>query len=115
MTPHDEAAAVTRPGLERATAERDALTHAGESVPGTARRRVRTAVVRYLQLELRVAPAERDPRPRRPGVLERVRERLLHEPVGREVDARRELALVAHNLETDGEPCLSDRADQHIE
>ena len=52
VTADDEAAAVTRSRLERAAAERDALPHPGQPVPGAVRRRVRAPVVRDLELEL---------------------------------------------------------------
>jgi hypothetical protein len=49
--------------------------------------RVDAAVVLDLDLDVALAVADDDPGVRRPVVLERMRERLLHDPVGGDVDA----------------------------
>ena len=48
----------------------------------------------------------------RPGVLERVRQRLLHDPVGRQVDRGLERGAVAVDLEVDAQPCRLDALDE---
>ena len=73
------------------------------------------AVVRDLELQLLLAPAQRHPRLGRAGVLEGVRQRFLHEPVGRQIDAGRQLALVALDLELDVEARLAHRSDQDVD
>src|SRR4051812_20038741 len=104
MATNDEAATVARPGLERTAAQGHPLAHPGEAVPGAVRGCIGTPVVRDLELQLVVTPPQRHPRARGPGVLERVRERLLDETVRGEVDAGRELAFLALDLEVDLEP-----------
>jgi hypothetical protein len=61
-------------------------------VPGAATVAGAGAVVRNLELKLVLAIADDHSGARRPGVLERVRQRLLHDPVGGEVDARRHVS-----------------------
>src|SRR6478609_4852967 len=101
MTTNDEATAVTGPGLERTPAQRDAFPHPRKAVPRPVRRRLRAAVVRHLELELVVTPPQCDPGLRRTGVLERVRQGLLDEPIGGKVDAGRELTRLALHFEID--------------
>ena len=72
--------------------------------PPLDRRRTSCAVVGDLELERVRSVANVDARPRLPGVLERVRQRLLDDPVGRELDPDRELAWLAFDLELDSKP-----------
>src|SRR3954451_14621501 len=115
MTTNDEAAAVTGPSLERTAAQRDAFTHTRETVARAVRRCLRVTIVRDLELELVVPPPQRHPGLCRAGVLERVGQRLRDEPVGREVDAGRQLPLLALDVELDLEPGLADGSDQDVE
>src|SRR6478735_598175 len=115
MTTNDEAAAITGACLERTAAQRDAFAHPCETVSRPVGRRLRVAVVRDLELELVLAPPQRHPRLRRACVLERVRERLLDEPVGGEVDARRQLPRLALDVELDLEARLTHGSDQDVE
>src|SRR3954447_22528561 len=115
MATDDEAASVARPGLERTAAQRHALAHAGQAVPGAVRRCVAVPVVCDLELQLVVAPSQRHPRTGGAGVLEGVGEGLLHEAIGGEVDARWELALLALDLQVYLEPRLAHRPDQDVE
>jgi hypothetical protein len=50
-----------------------------------------------------------DERPRRPRVLERVRERLLDNPEGGQVDAGGQLGGLALDAKLDGESCSAQR------
>ena len=59
------------------------------------------AVVGDLQLELAGTPAEPNARATRLGMLERVRERLLHDPVCGEIDAGGKLAELTLQLQLD--------------
>ncbi len=79
------------PDSQLAAAERDALAHADEPVAAAVARVVAVAVVGHFDLDILSGVPDGDPRVRRAGVLERVRQRLLDDPVRREVDARREL------------------------
>src|SRR6476619_1007035 len=114
MATDAEAAAVTGACFERTATQCDAFSHAGKAVPRAVGRRLRAAVVRYLELELVVAPPQRDPGLGGAGVLERVRQSLLDEAVGGEVDARRQLSLRALHVEVDLEPGLAHGPDQDI-
>src|SRR5215207_7458878 len=80
--------------VELASVETHPLAHARESV--TAARAVRDAlsVVDDLQLEIVCPVADTHQRMRPSGVLERVRQRLLHDSVRGEVDAGRQGAWV---------------------
>ena len=73
----DEPSAGSRPGVDRAADEGDALAQPGEAVATAAVSGLRAPVVRDLELQLVRMPAHRDPRVRRAGVAEGVRQRLL--------------------------------------
>ena len=95
-------AAVARPALDHASVQRDALAHAREPVAAP-RVAVAQPVVRDLELERVRLPVHRDPGVGRPCVLERVRQRLLDDAVGGEVDSRLQLARLPLDLELDRE------------
>ena len=78
----------------RACRRRARPARASRSVrgPAVARSARPCAVVDDLELDRVAARSGRRPRRRRPGVLERVGQRLLHDPVGGEVDAGRAAA-----------------------
>ncbi|HEY2938505.1 MAG TPA: hypothetical protein VGJ27_01700 [Gaiellaceae bacterium] len=61
------------------------------------------AVVRDLELEVVLPVAHDHSRPGRPGVLERVRKRRLHDPVRREIDAGRQLGRGTFEHDLDGQ------------
>src|SRR5262249_27664972 len=111
-SPDDEAAAVARATFERAPDDRDSLLHADESV-AAARLPVDIplAVILHLELELVGRPADGHPRAGRARVLESVRQRLLDDAVGGEIDTGGELLSLAHYRQLDWEPCLANRAD----
>ena len=74
------------------------------------------AVVDDLDLERVGAVAQRAPRrARSPGVLERVRERLLHDPVGGQVDARRQRPRLALDAQLDRQPGAAHLREQRVE
>src|SRR5439155_1270048 len=106
---NDEAAARIAVRVEAAAIERDPLAHPDQAVAtaATARRRSR-AVVDDLELERIFAVMDVHARARLPGVLERVRQSLLHDPVGRQLDPERELAPVALDRELDGKAGLAE-------
>ena len=102
---HPVAALGTRARLETAVEERDALAHphepvaAGRAVPvGRA-----AAVVEHLEVDRVGAVGDRDPGPRRARVLERVGERLLDDPVRRQVEARGKVGRLALDGQLDGQ------------
>jgi len=102
----EEATAVLRPGLEIAAIQRHALAHADEpvtaadAVPGAPT----VSVIDDLELE-RLAPvADAHVRRRRTGVPERVRQCLLHDAIGGEINPTRERPLRALDLQLDHEP-----------
>ena len=91
-----------RPASRLAAVECHALAHADEPVTAARDwRRVAGAVVGDLELERVRAVANVDARARLTCVLERVRQRLLHDPVGRQLDPDRQLASLAFDLELD--------------
>ena len=81
-----------RPGVERAAVERDALAHPDEAVAAAVGRAARAGPSSRPRARApSAAVADGDlGAPAPPGVLERVRERLLHDPVRGQVDARRQ-------------------------
>ena len=113
MTRDDEAAARIAARVEAAAVERDPLAHADETVAaaGGARGASR-AVVDDLELERVGAVADVDGRARIAGVLERVGQRLLHDPVGRQLDPDRELPSLALDAELDGKARLAELPDE---
>ena len=93
-----------RLGLERAAVERRALAHADQAVAGVAvaARGRAGAVVGDLERDVALAEVDGDVRRgARAGVLADVGQRLLHDAVGGEVDAGRERALPAADLDVD--------------
>ena len=92
--PEPKAAVDCMPDLEVALIDRDSFADAGQPVPTTGRSAVGDAapVVAYLDLDMRRCMADLDERGVGFCMLDGVGECLLHEPVRREVDTRRELA-----------------------
>src|SRR5439155_3287562 len=87
-----------------------------QAVTGAVHARGRSgAVVADLELERRLPVADDDRRLRAPGVLERVRERLLHDPVGGEVDSRRQRCLLTLDPQLDRQARLAHLLDQRAE
>ena len=74
-----------------------------------------STVVEHLELDVVAAVANRHPRLRGPRVLERVRQRLLHDPVGGEVDAGRQRPRLALDRELDGQADAAHLLDQRVE
>ena len=84
-------------GVEAAAVERDTLAHPDQAVPA-ARRRPRQLPAPSSTISSSSesgAVADADGGVRLAGVLERVRQRLLHDPVGRQLDPDRKLAALA--------------------
>src|SRR5438128_9053352 len=81
------AAPRSRTSLQLAAVDRDALAHPDEAVPASVAAAGAAAVVAHRQLDVPVAVANHDLRPQRAGVLEGIRQALLDEPVGSQVDA----------------------------
>src|SRR5213076_112 len=101
-------------GVEAAAVERHTLAHAHEAVPaGCCRRRGSGAVVGDLELERVRRVADLDPRPRLARVLQRVRQRLLHDPVGGQLDPDWELAWLTFDLELDGKAGFPELPDEN--
>ncbi len=87
-----------------------------QAVPAPVRPRPAAAtVVADLELELARPVAHHDLGARRPGVLERVGEALLHDPVGREVDPGRQRPRLALHPDAHGEPGLAHLAGELVE
>ena len=84
-----------------AAQHRHPFPHADQAVAGSRPRRASCACVADLERDRSLLVPHRHVRPRRPGVLERVRERLLDDPVGGELDAERQLAPLSLDLELD--------------
>jgi hypothetical protein len=83
-----EPAVLGRPGVDRPAVEGDALGHAEQSAPGRAGRS--RTVVGDGEDEPIGLPAEPDLGPAGPGMAEHVDEGLLYDPVGSEVQPRRQ-------------------------
>ena len=111
-----EAAARPRASLERAAVERYALAHADQPVARpVACAQGATAVVLDQQLQRTRQVADPDGCARRPGVLDRVCEPLLDDPVGGEVDPGREGGPLALQLELDVEAGGAGLLDELLE
>src|SRR4029453_5495488 len=95
----------------------DPLPHPDEPVarPRLAIGRRPRAVVGDLELELVLAIPHGDPGPNGPRVLDRVRERLLDDPVGRQVDALGEFPRLALPLPLHLEPSPPGLLEQPVE
>ena len=100
-------------GVEAAAVEGDPLAHADQAV-AAADRRVRRAcaVVGDLELERVGAVADADRRVRVAGVLERVGQRLLDDPVRRQLDPDGQLAPLALDAKLDRKARLPQLPDQ---
>ncbi len=109
----------TRPRLRsrsRACRRRAVPVRASRGSRGR-RRPVRTSstVVDYLELDVVAAVANGHPRMGGPCVLERVGQRLLHDPVGGEVDAGGEPSRLALDRELYGQADAAHLLDQRVE
>src|SRR5205823_8219100 len=93
--------------------KRDSLAHADQAVAAAYDRCLRTGtVVDDFELE-RVPPvADVDTCPRLAGMLERVRQRLLDDPVRGELDPDRKLAAFSLDAELDGKAGLANLRDE---
>jgi hypothetical protein len=91
-----------RTGLEVAAEEGDALAHADEAVAPFAFARASDPVVSHLECEQVLACADPNPRACRTGMLEHVRERLLHDPVDGELQRRRQALAAVFHVQVDG-------------
>ncbi|MDP9136066.1 MAG: hypothetical protein M3N56_14705 [Actinomycetota bacterium] len=100
-----------------AAEERRALAHPDESLAVVAgvRRRRAAAVVGDLKFELGCAVADDDASARRAGVLERVGERLLDDPVGGQVDARSQRDGLALEPQLDRQPGAGHLLGENVE
>jgi hypothetical protein len=102
---HAEAAFGPGRDLERAPEERDTLAHADEPVAGL-RGRCRPApgaVVHHVDRHRVGVSPDANVRAGRSGVLERIRQRFLNDPVDRELKCRRQVVVRALDRELDGE------------
>src|SRR5437763_593468 len=116
---HAEASVLSVAGLDVAPEHRNAFAHAQKPVAGDGAILGRcpdaTAIVAYVDLDVVLSVAQRDLRLRRSGVLERVAQRLLHDPEGGQVDPRLEPLLLALDRQIDVEPRLARALDQPVE
>src|SRR5436190_16263160 len=86
---HHETAASARPGLQRAAVKLDPLPHPCEPIASAIPGECSSTVVCHLDLDLTHAVANDDGSLCRARVLDDVRERLLQDPIGGDVDAGR--------------------------
>ena len=91
-------------GLELAAEERGTLAHADQTVPAGRRRRRARAVVVDLELQRVGREAHEHLSLRRACVLERVRQRLLHDPKRRKIDPGRQRPRVPSTTSSTGSP-----------
>src|SRR5947208_8488859 len=88
---HAEASVLSVAGLDLTSEHRDTLAHAKEPMAGNGAifgwSPDATAIVAHVDLHVMLPVLEHDLRLGGPRVLERVAERLLHDPEGRQVDA----------------------------
>src|SRR6478672_7871619 len=102
--------------VETAAVECDALAHADEAVTATRDWRGHAcAVVGDLELERVRSVANVDARVRLTSVLECVRQRLLHDPGGGQLDADGQLSLMPFGAEIDGKAGLPEWRDERQE
>ena len=110
--------AAFRPGgrLESAAEHGDALLHPDEPVPAVAVRGGDAgAVVDDLELEPAQTAPDADVRLSGAGVLEDVRERLLHDPVRREVERARQRSGIARDIERHGQAGSTNGGDELVD
>ena len=113
-----EAAAAPPPGLELAAVELHALAHADEAVAAVAAEplaRRAGAAVGDLELELALAPAHVHLGGRVVGVLERVRQPLLHDAEGGEVEPGGQRAPLALDVQLDRQAGLARALDERAD
>ena len=111
----DEAAAGPDVRLEPAFVEGHALAHADEPMAGGIGLSRADAGVRDLERQLVLVIAHAHAGRRRTGMGEGVRERFLHDPVRREVDARRQLDRGPLDGQLDGQPGSANAFHQRVE
>ena len=87
--------------MKLAAVHRDPLAHSDEPIPGARIISSAYAVVGDLELEVIGSVAEKDSGPRRAGVPQRIGQRLLHDPIGRQVHPRRQLPWFAFHGDLD--------------
>src|SRR5438034_800270 len=106
-----------RPGarLELAAVDGDPLSHADEAVSALVAVAPTWAVVAHRQLDAAVAVADEHLGVCRAGVLERIREPLLDEPVGGQVDTGGKLYRLSLDLQLHREASLTRVLDQALE
>jgi hypothetical protein len=102
--------------VELAAVQPDTLAHPRQSLAGAAdvRRRAGALVGDFEDETVRLV-ADGDMRRDEPGVLDRVRQRLLHDPVGGAVDPVVQLAPLALDAQVDHQPGLAHLVDQCAE
>ena len=111
---HEEAAVRLPAALEDASDHSDPLAHSRKTVT-IAAFSCCAAIVGDLELELVARVAHDDAGVGWASVLERVRERLLHDAVGGDVDARRQRRSVALDPQLDGQTGLAHMLNQPVE
>src|SRR5205823_4776186 len=90
--------------------------HPDEPVPGAVHTRVRPhAVIEDLELDRRRFVADDHLRLGPTGVLERVRERLLHDSVGGEIDAGRQWHRLALDAQVDAQARVAYLSEQRVQ
>jgi hypothetical protein len=100
---HSEPALDGPSGLERAAVQPYPFAHPGDPVATPRPVRTASTVVDYLKLDVVAVVANGHPRVGGSRVLERVRQGLLHDPLGREVDAGRQSSRLALDGELHGQ------------
>src|SRR3954470_13230117 len=116
---HAEASVLSVPGFDLASEHRDAFAHAHEALAGHGAilgcGPDATTIVAYVDLHVIVPVPELDRGPCRTGMLERVAERLLDDPEGRQVDAGFEPLALALDHQVHLEAGLARALDQRVE
>ena len=102
--------------VERPAVERDALAHPDEPVPAIAvmARGGPAAVVADLDLHRACLVAHEHASPRPAGVLGRVRQRLLDDPVGGKIDAGRERDRLALHAQLDAQAAVAGAVGERL-
>ena len=111
----DEAASVRAARAHLAAEDLDTLAHAGEPVSGVVARRRPRAVVAHLDPHLVGRVADRHVRVAGAGVLERVGQTLLDDPVRGEVDRARQPAGLTLDVELHGQARSADLVQQRLD
>src|SRR3954447_22975904 len=116
---HAEASILSVPGFDLPPEHRNAFAHAHEALAGHGAVgglcRDAAPIVAYVDLDVMLAVSDRHPGACRTGVLERVPERFLDDPEGRQVDSRLEPPLLALDRQVHVEAGLAGTLHEPVE